>query len=112
MLREIVVAMGAKIVLSSSWRMGPVKIRNTLSDRLEDFDLKIMDSTPILTGSSSRGDEIRQWLIDSEYPVEKFVILDDDDDMEEFTDINLVQTDTAIGLQEKDAIKCISMLIN
>ena len=109
LLREIVAATGAKIVLSSSWRMGPVKIRNTLSDRLEDFGLKIMDSTPILSGLSSRGDEIRQWLKDCGYTVEKFVILDDDDDMEEFTD-NLVQTDSENGLQEKETIRCIELL--
>ena len=109
LLREIVAATGAKIVLSSSWRMGPVKIRNTLSDRLEDFGLKIMDSTPILSGLSSRGDEIRQWLKDCGYTVEKFVILDDDDDMEEFTD-NLVQTDSENGLQEKETLRCIELL--
>ncbi len=34
----------------------------------------------------------------------------DDDDMAEFTDTNLVQTDSEIGLQEKDAVKSIELL--
>ena len=110
LLQEIVKATGAKIVLSSSWRAGFAKARNTLSNRLGEYGLEIMDSTPVLSGLSSRGDEIRQWLDDSGQSVERFVILDDDDDMEEFTDTNLVQTDAEIGLQEEDALRCIEML--
>lgn len=110
LLREIVSATGAKIVLSSSWRAGFAKARNTLSNRLRKYGLEIMDSTPVLPGLTCRGDEKRQWLNDSGQSVERFVILDDDDDMAEFTDTNLVQTDPDIGLQEKDAVKSIELL--
>ncbi len=110
LLQEIVKATGAKIVLSSSWRAGFAKARNTLSDRLREYGLEIMDSTPVLPGLTCRGDEIRQWLNDSGQSVERFVILDDDDDMAEFTDTNLVRTDPEIGLQEKDAVKSIELL--
>ena len=112
LLKQIVDVTGAKIVLSSSWRIGPTKARNNLLKRLEEYGLQIMDSTPVLSGASSRGDEIRQWLNESKYEIESFVILDDEDDMEEFTAKNLVQTNTAVGLREKDASKCISMLNN
>ena len=112
LLKQIVDATGAKIVLSSSWRIGHTKARNNLLKRLEEYGLQIMDSTPVLSGASSRGDEIRQWLNESKYEIESFVILDNEDDMGEFTAKNLVQTNTAIGLQDKDASKCISMLNN
>ena len=70
-----------------------------------------MDCTPELFGSC-RGDEIRQWLTDNayDYNIENFVILDDEADMAEFTDKNLVQTDTNIGLQKQNAIECIMIL--
>ena len=109
LLQEIVKATGAKIVLSSSWRAGFAKARTTLSNRLKKYGLEIMDSTPVLSGLSRRGDEIRQWLDDNRKSVERFIILDDDD-MEEFTGTNLVQTDSEIGLQEEDALRCIEIL--
>ena len=96
--------------MSSSWRAGFARAKNILSDRLKEYGLEIMDSTPVLSGVSCRGEEIRQWLSDNEQSVEKFVILDDDADMAEFTETNLVQTDSEVGLQEKDALRCIEML--
>ncbi len=110
LLQYIVEATGARIVLSSSWRAGFARVKNILSDRLKEYGLEIMDSTPVLSGVSCRGEEIRQWLSDNEQSVEKFVILDDDADMAEFTETNLVQTDSEVGLQEKDALRCIEML--
>ncbi len=110
LLREIVKATDAKIVLSSSWRVGPSKAIRNLNNRLAEYGLEIMDSTPLLPGSSCRDDEIRQWLSDNGQSVENFVILDDDADMLEFTDTNLVQTDSEFGLQEKDVGRCIEML--
>jgi hypothetical protein len=110
LLQEIIKATGAKIVLSSSWRAGFTKARNTLSNRLGEYGLEIMDSTPVLSRLSCRGDEIRQWLQDSGQSVKRFVILDDDADMAEFTDTNLVQTDSEVGLQEREALMCIEML--
>ena len=110
LLREIVRATGAKIVLSSSWRSGPVKEIKNLRHRLAEYGLEIMDSTPVLFDCSCRCDEIRRWLDDKGQLVEKFVILDDDADMAEFTDTNLVQTDPQFGLQEEDALRCIEVL--
>ena len=110
LLQEIVKATGANIVLASSWRIGFTKAIKNLNDRLAEYGLEIMDRTPVLPGSSCKGDEIRQWLSDNGQSVENFVILDDDADMAEFTDTNLVQTDSEYGLQDKEADRCIAML--
>ena len=109
LLRCIVEETDAKIVLSSSWRSGFPKAKQNLVKRLEEYGLKIIDSTPVLS-NSCRGDEIRQWLNTNKEKVDGFVILDDDDDMAEFTDTNLIRTDSKAGLQKIDALRCIQML--
>ena len=108
-LKELVDATGAKIVLSSSWRIGFNAMRQpekNLLAKLESRGLGIIDFTPIMTGT--RGDEIREWL--TNHPVDSFVILDDETDMEEFRETNLVQTNMNVGLQEKDILKAIKIL--
>ena len=108
-LKELVDATGAKIVLSSSWRIGFNAMRHpekNLLTKLESRGLEIYDFTPIMTGT--RGDEIREWL--TTHPVDSFVILDDEDDMAEFADTHLVKTDMAVGLQDSDVEKAIAML--
>ena len=110
LLKYIVENTGARIVLSSSWRIGITKASKNLLKRLGEYGLKIMDSTPVLPSSSCRGDEIRQWLNYSNYVIERFVILDDEDDMAEFTTTNLVRTNTNVGLQDKDSLECIRIL--
>ena len=110
MLKKIVDATDANIVLSSSWRIGFSVLslpEKNLIERLEKYGMKIMDFTPCMTGT--RGDEIREWLSNNG-PVESFVILDDEGDMAEFKETNLVKTNTSIGLQEKDVDKAIEIL--
>ena len=111
LLQRIVKKTGAKIVLSSSWRIGFTPASRNLLARFKEYGLELMDCTPELPGSC-RGDEIRQWLTDNvyNYDIENFVILDDEANMAEFTDKNLVQTDTNIGLQKQNAIECIMIL--
>ena len=111
LLQRIVKKTGAKIVLSSSWRIGFTPASRNLLARFKECGLELMDCTPELPGSC-RGDEIRQWLTDNvyNYDIENFVILDDEANMAEFTDKNLVQTDTNIGLQKQNAIECIRTL--
>lgn len=111
LLQRIVQETGAKLVLSSSWRIGFTPVSKNLLARFREYGLELMDCTPELSGSC-RGDEICQWLTDNsyDYNIENFVILDDEADMAEFTDKNLVQTDTNIGLQKQDAVECIKML--
>lgn len=73
--------------------------------------MELMDCTPELSGTC-RGDEIRKWLDEfkTEYDVERFAILDDEADMAEFTETNLIQTDTNAGLQKADVVRCIRWL--
>ncbi len=74
----------AKIVISSTWRLG-----RTVQDFVEIFKLyewdnaPIIDMTPSLPGKRDsherRGHEIQQWLDNN--PVDSYVIFDDDSDM-------------------------------
>lgn len=111
LLQYIVKETGAKIVLSSSWRIGFTPASKNLLARFKEYGLEIMDCTPELSGTC-RGDEIRKWLDEfkTEYDVEQFAILDDEANMAEFTETNLIQTDTNAGLQKADAVQCIRWL--
>lgn len=82
LLREIVDATGAEIVLVSSWKSRWYKdhkelqdnLANYLDARLAEEGLKIMDKTE---GSSfDRGAGIVEWL--SEHTVESWIVLDDE----------------------------------
>ena len=108
LLQRLVEQTGAKLVLSSSWRLGE-RIDDTLATRLKDFNMKTIGSTPCLI-DSCRGDEIREWMDKCKEEIESFVILDDESDMAEFTKTNLVKTNARIGLQEEDILKCIEIL--
>ncbi len=73
-LKQIVDATGAKIVLSSSWRLYK-SYRNDVKNALSEVGLNFIDFTEEL---EDRDKEIREWL--NRHPeVESFVILDDED---------------------------------
>lgn len=109
LLKELVDRTGAKIVLSSSWRMG-LSIRDGLVQRLAEYGLEIYDTTPVLYFEGrKRGDEIRAWLNEHE-EVTNFVILDDESDMCEFTKTNLVKTNTNFGLKSIHIEKAVKIL--
>ena len=109
LLKELIDITGAKIVLSSSWRMG-LSIRGKLVQRLAEYGLEIYDTTPVLHfADRKRGDEIRAWL-DKHEGITDFVILDDESDMCEFTKTNLVKTDTNFGLKKKHVEKAVEIL--
>lgn len=115
-LKRLVDFTGAKVVLSSSWRIGydpenhiPSK---TLRDKLRNIGVELYGMTPESRWFKGkvRGDEIREWL-HAHPEVDSFVILDDDCDMKEYTATNLVKTDTEIGLQDADVDKAIEILM-
>jgi len=64
---------GAQIVLSSNWRYDPAGI---FSARY--YGVRFIDSTPDLPGRS-RGEAIAEWLR-SHPTVERFIVIDDEDD--------------------------------
>jgi hypothetical protein len=76
LLNEIIKETGAQIVVSSSWRLDG---ENRLNSLFKHFGLpRIYSTTPCL--NTARGIEIDAWL--AAHPeVDKYVILDDDEDM-------------------------------
>lgn len=89
---------GAKIVVSSVWRMYHMDV---LTARLHAAGLPVGDiigQTPEF--HTERGLEIRAWLQEhADLNVESFVILDDDDDMDGVMS-HLVKTSWVTGLQD------------
>lgn len=119
LLKEIVDKTSAKIVASSSWRIGCERNGNKsifgdrlykkLESRLKDYDMDIYDITPSLGYGSLRGDEIREWL--HRNPTDSFIILDDDTDMCEFLNTeHFIQTTYANGLTEELKDRAIEVL--
>jgi len=74
MLKQIVEQTGAVIVVSSTWRFAKM---DRLTEVLESVGMEAFGST-IVSHDDPRHEEIRAWLMENE--VEKFAILDDDDD--------------------------------
>ena len=118
MLKEIVEATGAKIVLVSAWKIywnNDGGSRNDslaayLDERLAEEDLVIIDKTGGYM--TERGHGIVDWL--SEHPVESWVVLDDEifEDYEECGIMpHLVKTDFYDGgLKEKHVNMAINLL--
>jgi len=115
-LRKLIDLTDAKIVVSSTWRIDYPDGYNwvTLINNLKKYNLdkEITDITPDLTHPSiQRGDEIRKWLNDNKsLNIENFVIIDDDDDMREFTKTNLAQTSWITGFTEEVYHKALNIL--
>ena len=73
-LKRILDETGAKVVLSSAWRIFPDG-RDQVKEALKSIGHDMLDCTP--EDGPTRGAEINQWL--REHPeVENFVIIDDD----------------------------------
>lgn len=95
-----------RIILSSTWRKSDVLIE-TIQDRLDNYNLKIHDKTKIL--GIGRGYEIKEYCDRFNIPKEDIVILDDDSDMEDYSD-RLVQTYFRDGLTYFDTERALIML--
>lgn len=111
LLKRLVDSTKANIIISSSWRIGCAKsgkksyyeeeLFKILEKRLSDYQMKIFDITPVINKPNiKRGDEIREWLRNTKYRIESFVILDDENDMCEFTSTNLVQTQCLLSFSQ------------
>jgi hypothetical protein len=105
----------AKIVISSTWRMG-----RTLQDFINIFasygwkDFPVIDKTPIgyhlfEIGSRTRGHEIQHWL--SEHPeVTKYLIIDDDSDMLDEQMQSFVHVSNINGFRSNHYCHCLRLL--
>lgn len=80
----IIKSTGAKIVLSSSWRGGwylPYEKCGSRMKKLkllfEFFEIEVVGRTP-RADSGKRGEEIKQFLKETELDIDRFVIVDDE----------------------------------
>jgi len=125
LVKKIIDATGAKIVISSAWR------RKTLEDTfrfITDPNNHYVGSNPFslceyvvgqtdrlysenrFSGHVRRGDEIQKWI--NEHDVENYIILDDEDDflLNQYT--HFVHTNLEIGITQDDVDKAIEILSN
>lgn len=115
LLRRIVEATGAKLVLSTSWRTHWEKNAETgdetgrqINQIFEEYQLEVYDKTPQL--GARREEEIRRWL-ELAAEVENFVVLDDMFLCADFLKNHFVRTSNfRDGLDEEDAQKAIAIL--
>ena len=124
LIDNIIKLTNAKIVISSSWKVGKNNVDDFKEYLCNDWKVGIKSETNIfkefvrniydITDSkgSWRGDEIQRWLDAHEEEVETYVILDDDSDFHDDQLFNFVQTDTYEGLTEREVKMCISVLNN
>ncbi len=118
-IKEIVDATGARIVLTSSWRMGwnrgageMDELCRRLVEIMAEFDLEIYDKTDWLR-SGDRGLEIREWINKAPLRVERFVIIDDNDFhwAKRRLDSYWIQTDFSDGgLKEEHVPRAVKIL--
>lgn len=112
LLKQIIDATGAKIILSSDWRLDDGNDYQYLVKKLERESLHIYDKT-IDINWSKRGLEIEGWI--DTHDVDGYVILDDTN----FPDFSrgklrdhLVITDYQCGLSKSDVVIAIRILNN
>jgi hypothetical protein len=118
-LADILRKTGAKIVISSTWRIGGIgpgsdwqkAIQLWVADS-QDADVilgAVVGATPDIDAPEvTRGKEINWWISDNP-GVNRFVILDDEDDMDPHLD-HLVQIDANKGLTDTDAMIILKQL--
>ena len=115
LLKQLVKATGAKIVLSSTWReyweQGQDQSDSFgyyINNLFRKYDLAIFDKTLELKG---RDEEITEWKEHHQGELEGFVIIDDYDF--EWSDVNknhLVKTLDKVGLDEKSTERALKIL--
>lgn len=118
MLADIVNITGAKIVISSTWRVGgwePGSHGHLLKVALSMWDLSIHGVTPQSPPGQllKRGEEIEKWLRDQPNHIESICILDDLPH-EEFGPLSRfhVQTHMSDGLTACSVVAALRMLQN
>ena len=120
-LNNLVKETGAKIVISSTWRLiDNWKYFIPESLKLNGFEYpdSIIDQTPCIRHEFSlRGNEILMWIKNNQgfigapyYEYSKYVIFDDDSDMLYWQKDNFIHVDRMVGITVEDAAKAKTML--
>jgi hypothetical protein len=121
LVKQIVHATGAKLVLSSTWRIGwfyeDTSTHNTdveewhyLCDEFHKQGLEFLDHTP-LHKDRHRGREIQEWLDNCNEEIEAYVVIDDDMwDIRELHKHHMVKTSYGYGLLPVGAEMAIQIL--
>ena len=105
LLKRILYATDARVVISSSWR-NDIEAYRKLKDQLFNHGVWTFGRTG--GGDTDRGEDIRLYL--EQHPsIEHFAILDDDNDVGEYAD-HLIQTDPDKGLTGAETLRCIRLL--
>jgi hypothetical protein len=109
LLNRIIEETGAKVVISSSWRMSVDLDMIIETFKLQGFKGEIIDHTPIKLSYVDRGQEINWWLEDNE--VDSFAVIDDINfsGFCRYED-KLVLVSDDNGMTEEDANKVIDIL--
>lgn len=121
-LNTLVKKTGAKIVVSSSWRLG--RTVDELQEILNrnGFDGEVIDKTKDLRMGDDgdcilRGNEILQWMkahpeiiVAPYWDYKNYVIFDDDSDMLYWQRNNFIHTDPYVGLTPTDIHKAEKIL--
>lgn len=109
-LNSIITQSGAKVVISSSWRVFHDLWEMKSILQRHGFVGEVIDMTPRRAPNPPyrRGNEIQAWL-DQHPEVKSFVIIDDDADMEHLLD-KLVRTDWMYGLREEHVAPALKVL--
>ena len=111
-LNHIVEKTGAKVVISSSWRIGMElgDLQNLFA--CNGFIGEVIGVTPIYlesyTHEISRGKEIADWI--KKNPVDNYCIIDDSNDVLEEQEAHFVLVDDKHGITEDDAEKAVQIL--
>lgn len=119
-LNHIIEETGAKVVVSSTWRLG--RSVKELQDILDSVGFKgeVIGKTPNLRNGGDyilRGNEILKWIRDNKevikedyHEFENYVIFDDDSDMLYWQKDNFLLVDRFVGLTYHVAYKAIRIL--
>ena len=121
LVNTIVWQTDARIVVTSSWKVGKRKVDDfkeelfgsfLVDDKNNEAFKRFVKNIYDITDSKGpdRGSEIQRWLDAHEEEVENYVILDDDSDMLEDQLFNFVQTDTYEGITEREVKLCKKVL--
>lgn len=124
LLRQIVDNTQAKIVVTSSWKVGKQNVEdfrdslyinwrtNNIQSKNQEIMCDFVNSIYDITDSNGncRGKEIQRWLDKHTDEVDSYVIIDDDTDMLDEQLYNFVQTDGYYGLSDRTVSLAIDVL--